>query len=113
MFSPFEQSDFQVTHEPAGGHPEIIPHQHNRLDMLAIAMTKGGDQFRVLLASPGEQPLLKLIQDQQNLTLRGQDATPSQVCQRINQPDPRGSSGHAFRKPLSNRASVSSAVAST
>ena len=28
-------------------------------------------------------------------------------------PDPRGNSGHALRKPLSNRASVSSAVAST
>ena len=34
---PFEKSDLQVPHEPGGGQPEIIPHQHNRLDMLAIA----------------------------------------------------------------------------
>ena len=66
---PFDQSDFQVPHEPAGGEPEIIPHQHNRLHMLAIAVTKSGDQFRILLASLGMEPLLELVQDQQHLTL--------------------------------------------
>ena len=104
--------DLQVPHEPAGGEPEIVPHHHNGLDMLAIAVPKSGDQFRVLLASLRMEPLLELIQDQQHLALRRQDATPSQFCQRIDQPNPRGSSGQTLRKPLSSRASVSSGVAS-
>ena len=110
---PFEQADLQVPHEPGRRHPEIIPHHHDRLNMLAIAMTKSGDQFRVLLTSLGVEPLLELVQDQQHLPLRWQDATPSQVRQRIDQPRSlSGSSGHALRKPLSSRASVSSGVAS-
>ena len=83
---PFDEADLQVPHEPGRRHPEIIPHHHDGLDMLAIAVTKGGDQFRVLLTPPGKEPLLELIQDQQHLALGWQDATPSQVCQRIDQP---------------------------
>ena len=90
MFSPSTRSDLQVPHEPGRRHPEIIPHQHNRLNMLAIAVPKSGDQFRVLLASLGMEPLLELVQDQQHLPLRWQDATPSQVCQRIDQPQSSG-----------------------
>ena len=58
--------------------------------MLAIALPKGGDQFRVLLTSLGMEPLLELVQDQQHLPLRRQDATPSQVRQRIDQPRSSG-----------------------
>ncbi len=65
------ESDLQVPHEPARGEPEIIPHQHNRLNMLAIALTKRDDQFRVLLASLRMEPLLELIQDQQHLASAG------------------------------------------
>ena len=58
--------------------------------MLAIAMPKSGDQFGVLLTSLGMEPLLELVQDQQHLPLRWQDATPSQVRQRIDQPQSSG-----------------------
>ena len=81
-----DEIDLQVPHEPAGGQPEIIPHHHDRLDMLAIALTKSGDQFRVLLTPLGMEPLLELVQDQQHLALGWQDATLSQVRQRIDQP---------------------------
>ena len=67
MFSPSIRSDLQVSHEPAGGKPEIVPHHHDRLNMLAVAVTKSGDQFGVFLAPLGVQPLLKLIQNQQHL----------------------------------------------
>ena len=83
---PFDEADLQVPHEPGRRHPEIIPHHHDGLDMLAIAVTKGGDQFRVLLTPPRKQPLLELIQDQQHLALGWQDATLSQVRQRLDQP---------------------------
>ena len=87
---PRTRSDLQIPHEPAGGQPEIIPHQHDGLNMLAIAMPKRGDQLRVLLASPRMEPLLELVQDQQHLVLRRQDATSSQVRQRIDQPQVLG-----------------------
>ena len=100
VFSPSSKSDLQVPHEPAGGQPEIIPHQHNRLNMLAIAVPKSGDQFGVLLASLRMEPLLELVQDQQHLSLRRQDATPSQVCQRIDQPRSSGQVGtHLAQAP--------------
>ena len=90
---PFDKADLQIPHEPGRRHPEIIPHQHNRLNMLAIAVPKSGDQFRVLLTSLGMEPLLELVQDQQHLPLRWQDATPSQVRQRIDQPRSSGKFG--------------------
>jgi hypothetical protein len=68
------QSDFQIPHEPTGGKPEIIPHQHNGLDMLAIALAKRGDQFGVLIAALRMEPLLELIEDKQHLPLRIHDA---------------------------------------
>src|SRR5271157_6372024 len=64
---PFDKADLQNPHEPGRRHPEIIPHQHNRLNVLAIALSKTGDQFRVLLASLCMKPLFKLVQDQQHL----------------------------------------------
>src|SRR4051794_11578153 len=81
-----DHSDSQSPHEAAGGEPEIIPHQYNRLNMLAIAVPKASNQFAVLLGSLRMEPLFKLIQDQQHLLLRWQDAAPSQVCERIDQP---------------------------
>ena len=44
---------------------------HNGLNMLAIAMPQGGDQFGVLLTSFGMEPLLELVQDQQHLVPGG------------------------------------------
>ena len=65
-----DETDLQVPHEATGGKPEIVPHQHKRLNMLAIAVPKGGDQFRILLTSLCMEPLLKLVQNQQQFTLR-------------------------------------------
>src|SRR5271157_4423450 len=87
---PFDKADLQIPHEPGRRHPEIIPYQHNRLNMFAIAVPKSGDEFRVLLTPPRVKPLLELVQDQQYLPLRWQDATPSQVCQRLDQPRSSG-----------------------
>ena len=100
MFSPSTRSDLQVPHEPARGQPEIIPHHHDRLDMLAVALPKGGDQFRVLLTPLGMEPLLELVQDQQHLPLGWQDATPSQLRQRIDQPQSSGQFGTRLAQAL-------------
>ena len=83
-------------------------------NMLAIALTKSGDQFRVLLTPPGRGaiaqtgpgPAAPFAQDGKMRPLR-------KFASESTSPNPRDSSGHALRKPLSNRASVSSGVAST
>ena len=54
--------------------------------MFSIAVPKSGDQFCILSASAGVYPLLELVEDKQNFALRRQDATSSQVRQRIDQP---------------------------
>jgi hypothetical protein len=47
------QPDFQITHEAAGGQPEIVAHQHDGLHMLSVAVAQSGDELRVLLAPFG------------------------------------------------------------
>src|SRR5208337_2376714 len=56
-----EKFDFQGIHEPGRCHPEVISHQLDRLDMLAIAVPQSGEQLGVLLASVGVEPLLELV----------------------------------------------------
>ena len=56
--------------------------------MLAIAVPKSRYQFGVLLASLRMKPLLELIDDQDHLPLGWEDASPSQLSQRIDQPKP-------------------------
>ena len=82
----FDQPGFQVPHESAGGEPEIISHQDDRLKMLPITMTECGDQLRVLLTPPGKQPLLELVEHEQNLMLGWQECDLFASCQRIDQP---------------------------
>ena len=43
-----DQPDLQVPHEPRRRHPEIVAYHHDRLDVLAVALPKRGDQLRVL-----------------------------------------------------------------
>ena len=45
--------------------------------MLAVALPQGGDQFGVLLAPPGEEPLLELVEDQQHLLARAERSAPA------------------------------------
>jgi hypothetical protein len=85
-----EQSDLQPPHKPTGGEPEIIPHQHNRLNMLAITVPESGDELCVRFTPPGMKPLLVLIEDQEHLAPGWQDAAPSQICQRLNEPESSG-----------------------
>ena len=88
-----DQVDLQVAHEPGGRHPEVVADQDDRLDVLAVALPQRGDQLRVLLAPPGEQPLLELVEDQQHLLAGAEHPPPPQRGQRIDQARPRGQLG--------------------
>ena len=71
-----DQLDLQIAHESGRRHPEIIPHQDDRLDMLAVALAQGIDQFGILLTPPGVEPLLELVEDQEHLLARSRDPSP-------------------------------------
>jgi hypothetical protein len=75
----FNQADFQFTHEPAGGEPEIIAQEHHSLNPRTVALAESGHQFRVPLIALGMEPLLELIQDQQHLAPGRQHAPLPQV----------------------------------
>ena len=83
---PLDQLDFQVGQEPADGEPEIVAHQHDRLHVLAVALPQGGDQLGIFLAAPGVQPLLELVDHEQELLARRQNPAFAHRGQRIRQP---------------------------
>ena len=87
---------------------------HDGLDVLAVALPQGGDQFRVLLAPLGVEPLLELVEDQQHLLARREHATSPHGRERIDQTQSRRAGrGMPSAAVRSSRVSVSSAVAST
>jgi len=68
--------DFQVLMKRLAASQKSSPHQHDCLEMFAIAVPKSGGPARCSLTSLGMEALLELIQDQQHLALRWQ-AAPS------------------------------------
>ena len=75
------QVDLQLAHEPAGSQPKIIPDQHDRLEVLAVALPQRGDQLGILLTLPGEEPLLELVQHQKHLLARVRNVRPRRSAQ--------------------------------
>ena len=80
-----DQSDFQVVEERCCRHPEIVPHHHDRLHVLAVALPQSGDKFGVRLTTCRMEPLLKLIQDQENFLTGEQHPTVTNCRQGIDQ----------------------------
>ena len=68
--------DLQALQKPRGSHPEVVTDENDRLKVFAVALAKGGNQLRVLLAPPGKQPLLELV-DGQKTSLRGAGPAPA------------------------------------
>ncbi len=109
-----DEADLQVPHEPGRRHPEVVADHDDRLDVLAVALPQRGDQLGVLLVPAGEEPLLELVEDQQDLLPRPQHLPPPQGAPAHRRASrPAGRSGQTLRRPRSSRASVSSGVAST
>jgi hypothetical protein len=51
-----EDLDPQFAHEPGQGHPEVVSHQHDALDVISVALPEGSGKFRVLLRAMGVKP---------------------------------------------------------
>src|SRR5262249_48440333 len=63
----FEEPNLQLPHQHSHAHPEAVAQQEDRLKVLAVAVTKGRDQLWGRLDASGVQPLLELVEDQQDL----------------------------------------------
>jgi len=82
----FHEPDFQFPHEPGRRHPEIVSYHDDRLEVLTVALSQRGDQFRVLLTPLRMEPLLELVQDNQHLLPGAQHSSLPHECQGIDQP---------------------------
>src|SRR4051812_19220086 len=58
-----EKLNVQIAHEAADSQPKVIPNRDDALDVFAVALPKGLDEFRVFLPLLGVQPLLELVKD--------------------------------------------------
>ena len=67
-----DELDVQLAHEPAQGDPEVIPHHDDGLDAIAVALPQRAGQLRVAIAPTGVQPLLELIEDDEDLLVGSQ-----------------------------------------
>src|SRR5262245_1556864 len=78
-------ANFQRLHEPADSQPEVIPHQDDALQPLAIALPQGLHQLGVLFSPLGMEPLLELAQHQQHLLVRFKEPPLPQRRQSLDQ----------------------------
>src|SRR5437870_2124939 len=76
---------FEIGHEPADSEPKIIPHHDDALHPPTVALTKGLDQLRILFAALGVEPLLELVEHQQQLLAGCQEPPPPQRRQGLDQ----------------------------
>ena len=103
----------EIAQERRDRHPEIIPHDDDRLDSRAVALSEGLDQFRSLQCRVRVQPLLELIENQQQLVAGGSD-WPLRIAARSSLRDnSAGNPGTAFRMAVPSRASAALGAAST
>ena len=69
----------QLAQERRDRHPEIIPHDDDRLDSRAVALPERLDQFRSLRCRVRVQPLLELIENEQELVAGGKRLAPADL----------------------------------
>jgi hypothetical protein len=80
-----QQQDFQLAHEARDRHPEVVANQDQGLDVPAVALAQGPDQVAVVLAAGGVQPLLELVEDEDDLPSRRQPLPAAQPGQAVGQ----------------------------
>ena len=109
---PLDQRDLQLPHEPGRRHPEIVADHDDGLDAPAVALPQRLHQLGVGVLAPGVQPLLELVEHDQDLLPAGRTRPRRRAASASARPSP-GRSGQRLRSAASSRASVRSAVAST
>ena len=68
-----DERDFQVPQELSHRHPEIVTDHENALQVRAVALAQGAEQIAVVNVLAAVQPLLKLIEHNQQLFAGAKD----------------------------------------
>src|SRR5688572_19916826 len=66
----------EVPQEPGRSQPEIVPDEEEALDTIPVALAKSADELSSSAGPPGVEPLLELIQDDQEFPARCQEGSP-------------------------------------
>ena len=106
VYLPFKQWDFQVADESADRQTEVVPHEDDRLEVLAVAMPQGGDELGFSVGVPGEEPLLELVDGRAGLLAgTGAPGLCAPAARESTRPESRERAGQAFfrsvEEPLS------------
>src|SRR5207302_1497190 len=81
-----DQLDLEVFEEPGRRHPEVVPQEAEGLKVLAVALPQRRDQLGSRLIATSEEPLLELVQDQQQLVARRKKMAAPEGRERLDQP---------------------------
>ena len=82
-------------------HPEVVAHHDDALHPAAVALPQGLHQFGVLFVLLGVQPLLELVEDEQHLLARLEEAlAPAQRRQRLDQTQVGRQAGQRFAQAV-------------
>ena len=70
LIPPFDSPDpFDSLHEPGQRHPEIVAHHEDALDAVAVALPEGLREPGVLVVPVGVEPLLELVDDEDDVLI--------------------------------------------
>ena len=98
-----DHPDLELSHEPARRHPEVDPDQDRGLDPLAIALPERPDQLGLGAFLTRVQPLLELVQHDQQLGPRRSAVPRRTSVERFDQRrvglDPRAGSPDTGQEP--------------
>ena len=94
---PLDQRDLQLAHEPGRRHPEIVPDQDQALDPSPVALPQRLHQLALGRLPPRVQPLLELVQHDEDLLARGQNLAAAQARHRRRQAVGPGQVGALLR----------------
>ena len=65
--TPSNRPNFERLQESGRGHPEVVAHQQEGLQAQPVALAQGAHQLAVDILGMDSQPLLELVEDQQDL----------------------------------------------
>src|SRR5262249_27692919 len=80
-----DERNLQGVHEPGRRHPKVVAGHDDALHALAITLAESLDELTVLLPALGLKPLLKLVEDDQDLLACRDEAATTQSGQGFNE----------------------------
>ena len=109
---PFDQAIPQISQEPAGGEPGVVPDHEEGLNVLAVTLSQCGQQS-LLVWGRGTQPALELIDDDEQTSSEREDKALPGRDERGSEVESGEQAGISRSAASSSRMpSVSAAVAS-